>query len=83
KLDLLVNAVNLFGDGDNAEQAGEADAKQPAAEVEKARGSRVKSGGKAANADKSDIAEFSFSLNGQSGALMLSVAGSSKGTLTG
>lgn len=74
KLDLLVNAVNLFADGDvsNSEKSAE-----PAGE--KARGKRVKP----ADADKSDIAEFSFSLNGQSGALILSVAGSSKGTLTG
>lgn len=82
KLDLLVNAVNLFADGNEAQKNVKTDAKPVAENGEKNRTNRVKSGAKTA-AEKSDVAEFSFSLNGQSGALILSVAGSSKGALTG
>ncbi len=83
KLDLLVNAVNLFGDGAHAQKTDDAGTEKTEAKDTKARGSRIKAGSNPADGAKSDIAEFSFSLNGQSGALILSVAGSSKGTLAG
>lgn len=85
KLDLIMNAVNLFADGTNADAAKteQAQVKPSVGKGETARTSRIKSSKTATDADNSDIAELSFSLNGQTGALILSVAGSSKGTLTG
>ncbi|WOC17020.1 AsmA family protein [Pseudochrobactrum sp. MP213Fo] len=84
KLDLIFNAVNLFADGDKAEGS-EAPETVTKAETKNdtARTGRLKAGKEPSNAEKPDVAELSFSLNGQTGALILSVAGSSKGTLTG
>ncbi|HWD13058.1 AsmA family protein [Pseudochrobactrum sp. sp1633] len=83
KLDLLINAENLFANGETVAKPDEANDKQAEAGTDKTRGNRVKNGNAAKQADKSDIAELSFSLNGQTGAMILSVAGSSKGTLSG
>lgn len=85
KLDLIMNAVNLFADGTatDAPKTDQAAVKPSVGKGETARTSRVKPAKDTNEADKSDVAELSFSLNGQTGALILSVAGSSKGTLTG
>ncbi len=90
KLDLILNAVNLFADGDQEKAATKApdnakpdNAKPEQAKGDAARAGRVKNAAKKTDAAKSDIAELSFSLNGQTEALIISVAGSSKGTLTG
>lgn len=85
KLDLIVNAVNLFADGNGTDeqQTSQPEVKANAGKGEAARSGRLKSSKEPNEADKSDIAELSFSLNGQTGSLILAVAGSSKGTLTG
>lgn len=85
KLDLIVNAVNLFADGNGTDeqQTSQPEVKANAGKGDAARTRRLKSSKEPNAADKSDIAELSFSLNGQTGSLILAVAGSSKGTLTG
>lgn len=83
KLDLLVNAVNLFGNGETTAGAGEKADKNKINADEKSRGSRVKPQDTTVLPVTDGVAELSFSLNGQTGALILAVAGSSKGTLTG
>lgn len=84
KLDMILNAVNLFGNGtkekSGTQPADNANVQQAAGEG--ARAGRVSSEKKKNAAAKSDT-ELSFSLNGQTETLIVAVAGSSKGTLTG